>query len=94
MVLFENVHIANCRSETKSAFSMSIFSSPVLIFGVIGAFLIHVLSMYLPLGQKFLRTEPVDFSTWMLAIGCSLSILMVMEIHKLFWKNRYPPNQK
>lgn len=94
MVLFENVHIANCRSETKSTFSMSIFRSPILIYGVIGAFLIHVLSMYLPLGQKFLRTEPVDFSTWMLAFGCSLSILLVMEIHKLFWKYRYPSNRK
>ena len=94
MVLFENVHIANCRSETKSAFSISIFRSPILIYGVIGAFLIHVLSMYLPLGQKFLRTEPVDFSTWMLAFGCSLSILLVMEIHKWFWKYRYPQNRK
>ena len=94
MVLFENVHIANCRSETKSAFSMSVFRSPVLIFGVIGAFLIHVLSMYLPLGQKFLHTEPVNFSTWITALGFSLSILFFMEIHKLFWKYRYPPNQK
>ncbi len=92
MVLFENVHIADCRSETKSAFSISIFSSPILICGVIGAFLVHVLTMYLPLGQKVLRTEPVDFSTWMLALGCSLSILVVMEIHKLFWKHRYPQN--
>ena len=94
MVLFENVHIANCRSETKSAFSMSLFRSPVLIFGVIVAFLIHVGSIYLPLGQKVLRTEPVDFSTWMIALGCSLSILVVMEIHKLFWKYRYPQNEK
>ncbi len=94
MVLFENVHIANCRSETKSAFSISIFRSPILIYGVIGAFLIHVLSMFLPLAQKFLRTEPVDFSTWMLAFGCSLSILVVMEIHKWSWKYRYPSNRK
>ncbi len=92
MVLFENVHIANCRSETKSAFSISILRSPILICGIIIAFLIHVLSMYLPLGQKFLRTEWVDFSTWMLALGCSLSVLLVMEIHKWVWKYRYPQN--
>jgi len=92
MVLFENVHIANCRSETKSAFSISVLRSPILIFGVITAFLIHVLSMYLPLGQKVLRTEPVDFSIWMLALGCSLSILVVMEIHKLSCKKRYTIN--
>lgn len=94
MVLFENVHIANCRSETKSAFSISIFRSPILLYGVIAAFSIHVLTMYLPLGQKVLRTEPLDFSTWMLAFGCSLSILLVMEFHKWFWKYRYPQNRK
>lgn len=94
MVLFENVHIANCRSETKSAFSISLFRSPILICGVIVAFLIHVLSMYFPLGQKFLRTEPIDLSTWLLALACSLSILVVMEIHKMFWNYRHPKNQK
>ena len=90
MVLFENVHIANCRSETKSAFSISLLRSPILICGVIGAFLIHVWSMYLPLGQNVLRTEPVDFSTWILTFCCSLSILVVMEAHKIFWKSRHP----
>ena len=88
MVLFENVHIANCRSETKSAFSMSVLRSPILIFGVAIAFLTHVLAMYTPLGQTVLKTEPVGFSTWMIALGCSLTILLVMEIHKVFWENR------
>ena len=94
MVLFENVHIANCRSETKSAFAISLFRSPILIYGVIIAFLIHVLSMYHPIGQKFLRTEWVDASTWMMAISCAFSILLVMEIHKWIWNRRYPQNRK
>ena len=93
MVLFQNIHIANCRSETKSAFSIPIFQSPILIYGIIIAFSLHVLSMYLPLGQKILRTEWIDFSTWMLAIGCALSVLLVMEIHKWIWKNRTLKNQ-
>jgi calcium-translocating P-type ATPase len=93
MVLFENVHIANCRSETKSAFSISIFRSPILLYGVIAAFFIHVLSMYLPLGQKVLRTEPVHLSTWLIALGCAFSILVIMEIHKWIW-NHYHPNNK
>ena len=33
MVLFENFHIGNCRSETKSAFKLSPFRSPVLLAG-------------------------------------------------------------
>ena len=93
MVLFQNIHIANCRSETKSAFFIPILQSPILIYNIIIAFSIHVLSMYLPLGQKILRTEWIDFSTWMLAIGCALSILLVMEIHKWIWKKRTLKNQ-
>ncbi len=93
MVLFENVHIANCRSETKSAFSMSVFRSPILFYGVITAFTIHVMTMYLPLGQKVLNTEPVVFSTWLLVLGCALSILVVMEIHKWFWNHRHPQSK-
>jgi magnesium-transporting ATPase (P-type) len=94
MVLFENIHIANCRSEIKSALSISIFRSPILLVGVIAAFSIHMLSMYLPLGQKVLRTEPVDLSTWLMALGCASSILVVMEIHKWFWNHYHPQKNK
>ncbi len=42
MVLFENIHIGNCRSETKSALVLSPLRSPILLAGTITAFLIHV----------------------------------------------------
>ena len=88
MVLFENVHVGNCRSETKSAFSLSPFKSPVLLIGVISAFLIHVGAMYLPFGQKILKTEPVGQDTWILLLTLSLTILIAIEIHKRFWALR------
>ena len=62
MVLFKNVHMTNCRSETKSIFGMFLLKSPVFVAGVALAFLAHVLSMYLPWGQKILRTQPVSAS--------------------------------
>ncbi len=42
MVLFENFHVGNCRSETRSAFALSPLRSPTLFFGTVGAFLIHI----------------------------------------------------
>ncbi|MDF1845424.1 MAG: HAD-IC family P-type ATPase, partial [Rubripirellula sp.] len=42
MVLFENVHLGNCRSETKSALRLSPFRSPILLGGALIALLIHV----------------------------------------------------
>ena len=52
MVLFENIHIGNCRSETKSALRLSPFRSPFLLSGAIGALLVHVAAMYLPPLQR------------------------------------------
>jgi Ca2+-transporting ATPase len=88
MVLFENVHLFNCRSETRSAFAMSPLRSPVLLVGMIVAFSIHVAMTYLPLGNLLLSTQPVDAALWVQLLLLSLPILAVMELHKLSWSLR------
>ena len=88
MVLFENFHIGNCRSETKSAFALSPFRSPVLLFGTLGAFLIHVTAMYVPFLQDMLSTTPVGLSLWGVAIGVSILIVPAVELHKWWWAKR------
>ena len=89
MVLFENVHLFNCRSETRSAFLMSPLRSPVLLFGMIAAFSIHLAMTYLPAGNLLLATQPIDFELWVVLLACSLPILLVMELHKLSWARRH-----
>ncbi len=86
MVLFENVHIFNCRSETLSAFAISPLKSPILMIGMVVAFLVHLSMLYLPAGQALLDTEPVDAKTWLILLGCALSVLIAMELHKLIRK--------
>ncbi len=88
VVLFVNVHIVNCRSETKSAFQIPLMRNPVLVFGVLAAFLFHVLAMYLPLGQWTLKTEPVGFGTWLAAVGLASTSIILMEGHKRWWNRR------
>ena len=88
MVLFENVHLFNCRSETRSAFAMSPLRSPVLMLGMIAAFSIHVTMTYLPAGNLLLATQPVDAALWLQLLMLSLPILVVMELHKLSWSLR------
>lgn len=89
MVLFENVHIGNCRSETKSAFTMSPFHSPILMAGTATAFLIHIAAIYSPLGQALLATEPVSVPQWACLIPLTLSVFFAMEIHKWLWRRRH-----
>jgi P-type Ca2+ transporter type 2C len=91
MVLFENFHVGNCRSESRSAFSMSPLRSPVLFFGTLGAFLVHVVAMHVPFLQDLLETKPVDMWVWIMAIGVSITIIPAIELHKWWWTRRTKP---
>ncbi len=82
MVLFENVHIGNCRSETRSVFSLSPLRSPFLLAGAATAFLVHVAAMYLPITQNILAAGPISWRSWFALMGLSLSVLVVVEAHK------------
>jgi len=88
MVLFENVHIFNCRSEVRSAFSRSPLKSPILMIGMLLAFSIHVSMLYLPIGYTLLGTEAVSLDNWLFIFALSLPILLVMELHKISWRMR------
>lgn len=88
MVLFENFHVGNCRSETRSAFALSPLRSPVLFFGTLGAFLIHVAAMYVPFLQDLLSTKPVDLWLWGVAIAVSVTIVPAIDLHKWWWSRR------
>lgn len=88
MVLFEIVHIGNCRSEKSSALTISPVKNLMLLFGALGAFGVHLAAMYVPLLQSTLDTAPVDLQSWLIAIGVSLLILPPIELHKFYWNRR------
>jgi len=94
MVLFENIHIGNCRSETKSALVMSPLRSPILLAGAITAFCIHLAAMHTSFGQMVLGAEPVALNQWGVLFLLALTILPVMELHKWSWTKRYPNHNR
>ena len=86
MVLLQNVHVLNCRSESISAFKIPFRRNVILIFGVVAAQGIHILSMHLPFMQRILKTEPVAFKQWILLVVLAIVVLLVMEVFK--WVRR------
>jgi P-type Ca2+ transporter type 2C len=90
MVLFQNVHVGNSRSETRSLFRMNPLKNPYLFFGVIIALAVHVIALYTPFLQVVLGTEPVALETWVTLFALAVILLPVMEIHKWTWRRRYP----
>ena len=88
LVLFENVHIGNCRSETRSALAVSPLANPLLLLVVAVTQLLHVAALYLPLGHSVLRTQPVTPVEWALLLALALSVLVAMELQKALWRRR------
>lgn len=82
MVLFENIHVFNCRSETRSVFRHNPLRNPILLFGTAAAQLVHIGAMYTPWISDVLHIQPVSLQHWLMLLGLALTVLVVMELHK------------
>ncbi|MBE0501401.1 MAG: HAD-IC family P-type ATPase [Desulfuromonadales bacterium] len=87
MVLLENFHVFNCRSERLSAFKVPLNRNRLLIGGLIAVQAIHISAMYVPFMQKVLGVVPVTLSEWLILCGLASLLLLVMELYKL-WLGR------
>jgi len=83
MVLLENVHVFNCRSERFSAFRVPLRRNRILILGVTVAQGVHILAMNTPLMQRVLGVSPVSWAEWLLLLLLALALLAAMELFKL-----------
>lgn len=84
MVLFENVMVANCRSEIKSAFSLNPLRNKILLFGTLASQLVHIGALYIPGIQGVLGVEPVHLGEWIKLLMMASMVLLAMEIFKKF----------
>ncbi len=85
MVLFENIHVFNSRSETRSVFRHNPLGNPILLFGTAAAQLIHIGAMYTPWISDVLRIQPVSLHNWFELLGLAMAVLVAMELHKLVY---------
>ncbi|MFO7622520.1 MAG: HAD-IC family P-type ATPase [Bacteroidales bacterium] len=84
MVFMQNFHVFSCRSERVSAFRVPLNRNILLVFGVLLAQGIHILSMQIPFMQNMLRIEPITLKEWVLILLVAIPILIAMEILKFF----------
>ena len=97
MVIFQALHVGNSRSETLSAFAKSPFSNRFLFAGTVGAVAIQAAALYLPVTQFALDLEPISLAAWIEILAIALSVIVVVELHKLArrrWPIRPPVEQR
>lgn len=83
MVLFQNFHVFNCRSEYVSAFKVPLRRNVLLVVGVVAALGLHLFSMQTSFMQSLLRVEPVSSAEFFYLFLLASTVLVVMEIFKL-----------
>ena len=82
MVIIQNIHAFNCRSEKKSAFSVSLRSNYIFLFGVLGSILLGLAVLEIDGLNIFLRTTSIPYSHIAGLFCIGLIILVVMECYK------------
>ena len=83
MVLIQNFHVLNCRSETTSIFRLPISGNYVAVVSIFLAQALHVSASYIPFLAETLTIEIIPWKHWFILLIISSSILVVMEIYKL-----------
>ncbi|MEN8148055.1 MAG: cation-transporting P-type ATPase [Campylobacterota bacterium] len=82
MVLFENVHVFNARSEHNFLHKVQYRGSMYLILLVLFTQLLHISCMYIPSMQHVLSVEPVSLEMWLTLFVIALGLVVVMELQK------------
>lgn len=89
LAMFQWFNAFNCRSESKSVFTIGIFSNFWLIVASVTVFLLQLLVLYIPFMQNIFRTVPLSLHHWGYALGVSCSVLIMEETRKLIVRKFY-----
>jgi len=88
LAVFQWFNAWNCRSESKSLFTMNPFSNPWLIYATLIVVALQLVAVYAAPFQKFLHTAPLTLTEWLVIIPVAFSIVIAEEIRKLVTKRR------
>ena len=82
MVFIQNIHVFNCRSEHKSAFTLPLKNNYLIVGGVAFSILLQVIVMEVPFMSNFLQTVSIPFIDLIKLFGIATIVLIVMEFYK------------
>ena len=83
MIIIQNIHAFNCRSEDKSSFSISLSSNPIFLVGVLGSMILGLAVLEVDFLTVFLKTNHVPGLHLLYLLLLGSTILVVMECYKM-----------
>ncbi|MCF7799060.1 cation-transporting P-type ATPase [Candidatus Woesearchaeota archaeon] len=89
IIMFELFHSFNARSLHTTIFDKKFFKNPSLFVAVLFSFVLTLLAVYLPVGQKIFGTVPLLFSEWIIITLISVSVVLFSELFKLSTRSEF-----
>jgi P-type Ca2+ transporter type 2C len=75
-------HVLAIRSETQSLFSQGIFSNKPLLLAVIVAFVLQMITIYVPFLNTIFHTQPLTLSELFFVLSASSLVFVAVECEK------------
>ena len=82
MIIMQNIHAFNCRSEKKSTFSVSLKSNYLFLLGVLGSLILGIAVINVKFLSKLLKTSGMPLLDMIMLIIFGSIIFIVMELYK------------
>ncbi len=76
-------YLLNCRSLSRSMFSLGVFSNPWVWAGITAMMTAQAAIIYLPTLNWLFKTVPIGPREWLLGLGCGLAIYTTVGLEKL-----------
>ena len=86
MIIIQNFHAFNCRSEDKSIGDISIFSNKIFVIGIICSVILGIAVIQINIFNRILKTTGIPLNNLCLIMALGLIVLLVMEIYKKIQK--------
>lgn len=88
MIVIQNIHAINCRSETTSSLRIPLKSNPIFILGIIGSIFLGVAVIENRIMTTFLKTTHVPLKSVLLLFLIGSIIFIIMESYKKIKYNK------
>lgn len=86
-VFFDMFNALSCRSQTKSVFTIGLFTNKMFLFAVCGSLIGQLLVIYAPPLQLIFQTEGLYVTDFIFLIALTSSVFVVSEIRKVLDMN-------
>jgi len=87
-VIGEMFYLLNCRSLTRSMFSIGPWANLPVIWGSAAMLALQVAFVHLPLMNRLFHSRPLHWQTWGLIALFGLAVYLIIEVEKRFVGHR------